>query len=77
MLKKLMIGAAISLMLVSGPVFGQNTGGDKATAGQKPPTVGLNPQPLPPGARQPPGTRRYQLRRKHKRHPNAITIKQK
>jgi len=73
MLKKLMIGAAISMILVSGSVFGQITGGDKETvgAGQKSPTVGLNPQPLPPGRR------RYQLRRKHKRHPNAITVKQK
>jgi len=62
MLKELILGAAMALIFVNGSVFAGQTGGDKAT-------TGLNPQPLPPGARH-----QYRSNHKHKhkhRHSTA------
>jgi len=63
MLKKLILGASLVLILVSGSVWaGQCTGGDKAR--------GLNPQPLPPGRHH--QQYRSNHKRKHKhRHSTA------
>lgn len=61
-MKKILIGATIAIVLLTGSAFaGQNTGGDKNKRGV---TTGLNPQPLPPGRRH---YRRHH--RRHRRHP--------
>ena len=91
MSKKLIIGALVMIVFATGSVFaGQCTGGDKGRRTTTAAAPGLNPQPLPPGRHRyrrehrhsrvstnysPQwGGRRHQ---RHRRHPNAITVKQK
>lgn len=84
MFERIVISALMTTVLTAGSAFaGQNTGGDKA---RRSVTSGLNPQPLPPVRH------RYRRRRshgyspqwggsrhsqRHRRQPNALTVKQK
>jgi hypothetical protein len=73
MFKSVMIGALIATILTTGSILGrQNTGGDKGRRMKTATAPGLNPQPLPPGRHH---HRRHH--RGHRRHPNALTLKQK
>jgi hypothetical protein len=92
MLKRLFIGALAAVVFATGSVIaGQCTGGDKLKRATTAAAPGLNPQPLPPGRRRYLRKRRhrgvitdynpqwggFRRSRRHRRHPNALTVKQK